>query len=294
MKHLTTVLLTVLFALSAPRASFAADMETDDMVDVETLVTELSAEYGRDRVLVVFDIDNTLLVLDQDIGSDQWFAWQSELLEAGATDHLVADSFQGLLDALNKVYALSPTHPTQADVSDVVRRIQAAGNPVIGLTARNGAGRDATERELRRSGIWFGETGIGRAAGFAGAYYPYDLKYLGLSGISNEEARLWNLGEPRTVTYLNGLMMASGQHKGAMLQALLHKTHREFDAVVFVDDKHKNTDNMEQGFALDDTDALTVRYTREDEKVRRFEESDKAQAIAQWQQLSIGLSIFAK
>ena len=30
----------------------------------------------HDQVLVVFDIDNTLLAMEQGLGSDQWYDWQ--------------------------------------------------------------------------------------------------------------------------------------------------------------------------------------------------------------------------
>ena len=34
-----------------------------------------------EHVLLVLDIDNTLLAMNQDLGSDQWFEWQRYLLD---------------------------------------------------------------------------------------------------------------------------------------------------------------------------------------------------------------------
>ena len=43
----------------------------------------MGARYGKDTILVVLDIDNTLLAMEQGLGSDQWYYWQKDL---GNTD----------------------------------------------------------------------------------------------------------------------------------------------------------------------------------------------------------------
>ena len=46
----------------------AIDKETADLADVTKDAIELSHRAGKDRVLVVFDIDNTLLAMEQSLG----------------------------------------------------------------------------------------------------------------------------------------------------------------------------------------------------------------------------------
>ena len=58
---------------------------------------------GAANVLVVLDIDNTLLATDQDLGGDAWFNWQAGLLKSEPkSEHLVAKSFGGLLRVQGK------------------------------------------------------------------------------------------------------------------------------------------------------------------------------------------------
>ena len=52
---------------------------TDDLGMVADIALQLADSHGKDQVLVVFDIDNTLLAMEQDLGSDQWYYWQKDL-----------------------------------------------------------------------------------------------------------------------------------------------------------------------------------------------------------------------
>src|SRR5688572_5257239 len=72
---------------------------TDDFQNVAAAVTRYADAVGSERVLLVLDIDNTLLAMNQDLGSDQWFEWQRFLLEhQPRSNDLVVDSFEELLE----------------------------------------------------------------------------------------------------------------------------------------------------------------------------------------------------
>ena len=49
--------------------------------DVAAAVEQFADQFGPEHVLLVLDIDNTLLAMNNDLGSDQWFEWQKYLLE---------------------------------------------------------------------------------------------------------------------------------------------------------------------------------------------------------------------
>ena len=60
---------------------------------------------------MVFDIDNTLMAMEQGLGSDQWYEWQKNLQLTDPCDaRLVSDrlAVQGAL------YFISAMRPTQA------------------------------------------------------------------------------------------------------------------------------------------------------------------------------------
>ena len=105
--------------------------ETDDLATVTDSALQLADRYGQGKVLVVFDIDNTLLAMEQGLGSDQWYYWQKDLeKEDPCSSNLVSNRFsvQGAL------YFASAMRPTQLDAAQQVRRLQDAGLTVIALT----------------------------------------------------------------------------------------------------------------------------------------------------------------
>ena len=79
-------------------------------------------------MLLVLDLDNTLLAMDNSLGSDQWFEWQKYLLEhEPKSKSLVAESFAGLLEAQGLLYNLSHMHPPQENLPGMIRKLQASG-----------------------------------------------------------------------------------------------------------------------------------------------------------------------
>ena len=51
--------------------------ETLTFREVEKVVNEKQLKYGIDEILLVFDIDNTLLTSETDLGGDIWYQWQT-------------------------------------------------------------------------------------------------------------------------------------------------------------------------------------------------------------------------
>ncbi len=78
-------------------AEASSIIEAESFTEIDDRVTELSALYGPQGVLLVFDIDNTLLASDQPLGSSQWYDWQDSLLEAESVSPLRAASDIGEL-----------------------------------------------------------------------------------------------------------------------------------------------------------------------------------------------------
>jgi hypothetical protein len=294
LKKTLSTLLATLFILTSQASANAKYFETSDYSVIHDEVAAQAAKYGKDRVLVVFDVDNTLLANTSDLGTDQWFEWQRELLKENDHEYAVARDFDGLVRVQNMIYAVGTMRETEEKVSDVVSDIQESGLSTIVLTARNLDSRDATVRELNANSLDFRNTAVG-GLGFAGSFVPYDAKNPSASGLSAEELAAWGLQAARPVTYMDGVFMVAGQHKGAMLRALLHKTNREFSAIVFVDDKAKNNSHMQQGFQGTSVELTAIRYSREDANVARFNTGTKAGVKKQWARFSEALSsVFGK
>lgn len=249
---------------SSVEAIESFNMETADLAIVANDAAELAERAGKDNVLVVFDIDNTLLAMEQGLGADQWYEWQKELNKQDQCNmQNVGDRFavQGAL------YFASAMRRTQDDGADQVKAIQGEGISVIALTSRGPDYQLQTFRELRRNDYSFAYSSIGPQGGYEQAFMP------------TEKGRL--------ALFEDGVFLTAGQHKGKMLNALLEKTGTPVPAViVMVDDKQKNLEAVIETFSALNVPVHAWRYTREDQNVRDF---DPEQAHSQWKSIESAL-----
>ncbi len=240
------------------------DRETADLAGVTADALALADRAGKDHVLMVFDIDNTLLAMEQGLGADQWYEWQKDLAE---NDPCNAENVGNRFAVQGALYYASAMRPTQDDAARQVKTIQDSGIPVIVLTSRGLDYRLQTFRELRRNGHSFSRSAIGPQGGYDQPFVPVE--------------------NGRLSRYEDGVFMTAGQHKGEMLYALLQKTGTAMPRViVMADDKQKNLDAIKETFSELEIPVHAWRYSREDENVQNF---DPEQAITQWQAIEEAL-----
>jgi hypothetical protein len=240
------------------------EMDTADLADVTVDSLKLAKLAGTENVLVVFDIDNTILAMEQGLGADQWYEWQKELsTEDPCNPKNVGERFavQGAL------YFVSAMRSTQEDASSQVATIQKEGIAVIALTSRGMDYQLQTFRELRRNNISFSHSAIGPPGGFADSFIPVE--------------------DGRPSLYEDGVFMTAGQHKGQMLYALIEKTGVKMPAViVMADDKQKNLDAVKETFSALNIPVHAWRYSGEDENVENF---DPEKAWTEWNSIEDSL-----
>lgn len=240
------------------------DQETSNLTDIKSDVMTLARQVGKQNVLMVFDIDNTLLAMEQGLGADQWYDWQKELNDS---DRCNPQNVGNRFAAQGAIYFASAMRPTQADGASVVKAIQDQGIRVIALTSRGQDYRLQTFRELRRNNFDFTFSAIGPAGGYAEPFTPVE--------------------NGRLSRYEDGVFLTAGQHKGDMLQALLSKTGTPLpEVVVMADDKQANLDAIKQTFGSLQIPVHAWRYTGEDENVRNF---DSQKAAGQWREIEASL-----
>jgi len=242
----------------------ALDMQTADLADVKTDSLKLAQQVGKENVIVVFDIDNTLLAMEQGLGADQWYDWQKNLSKE---DRCNPQNVGNRFAVQGAMYFVSAMRSTQQDGADQVRAIQEQGIAVIALTSRGQDYQLQTFRELRRNDFSFTYSAIGPAGGYDKPFIPVE--------------------DGRLSLYEDGVFLTAGQHKGRMLYALLEKTGTQLPAViVMADDKQKNLDAVKETFSALDVPVRAWRYTGEDENVSNF---DPDQAYAQWKSIEEAL-----
>ncbi|MEM6329012.1 MAG: DUF2608 domain-containing protein, partial [Planctomycetota bacterium] len=157
------------------------------------------------------------------------------------------------------------------------------------ITSRGPQFRPATLRELAANGYDFAKSVLPLDEEPCGVFLPYDLAAINSSGLTAEEASRFGLQEPRGVSYSRGVMMTSGQHKGAMLLTMLARTPADIKAVVFVDDHGRHVLRVYDALAGRGLAVSTFHYKREQDNVTRFEYSDKKDVARRWRRLDKSL-----
>lgn len=221
-----------------PRSTIEDHVVSFDEIDAA--ITSLNDKYGAREVLVVLDIDNTILTSTVDLGGDVWYQWQRGGLSVQPRpDQKVDCLFE---DAIGLLYELGPMRLTEETLPDRIRSWQDSGNTVFALTSRSPKYRAATERELTRKGI------------------DFTRAPLAPEGVTSPVYR--EMAE-REWSYMQGVMMTTGMNKGTMLKTLLVRTGRTFSAIVFVDDTRRHIDDVPAAFARSDRmEILVFHFTK--------------------------------
>lgn len=292
------VTLVVLAALAVWCGTAAASEVrfTSDFGDVEQAALEYADRFGAEHVLFVVDIDNTLLAMNTNLGSDQWFTWQEYLIEHEPTSpDRVADDFDGLLRVQGILYNLGRMHPPQVEQPALVGRIQGRGIATVVLTSRGDEYRVATMRELSSNGYEVASSALPVRDPRGGTYLPYDLKDPEAAGLTVAEIKAFGLKPAKPVSYVDGVMMVAGQNKGAMLLTLLARTDRDIQAVVYADDHGRHVAGVFSALVCRRIESTIFHYQREDQRVQAFQYGDKNDVTRRWHQLRDTLhAVFAE
>ncbi len=281
-------LLLSLLLLSASNLFASEALESSSMKEIEAKVLAQGKKYGVKNVLAVFDIDNTVLAMPQNFGSDQWFGWQSAncMGKNPKPDFCATTDFGELLDIQGQIFSMSNMVPTEKSTASVLKNLQSKGFKVILLTSRGYSFRNSTERALKNNDMWFVDSAIGPKYGYAGNFKPYDLKNPKQNGLTKSDIKKMGQKSPRSTSYMNGVYMTAGLNKGIMLKTLLHKTKSKFKAIIFADDHIKHTKRMQAIVGADSKiDLTTYRYGKIDSMVKSFKEGDKKESIQAWNEL---------
>jgi hypothetical protein len=217
----------------------------------------------RGSLLLVLDIDDTLLTSDTFFGSDRWYEWQNSL---GKTD---PDKVKCLFDVIALNYEAGTQHAVEEKTGGVAF-INGLKVPKILLTSRGAYSRGGTERELLH----------------AGYELPINLMP------SNHGSSWINVrsGKPAPISYANGIQMVTGRDKGQSLLDLLTFHKLRYDNIVLIDDGEANIRSLRQALAAVGINYYGFHYKgvpKKPESVEKEkEEKDEARAAwASWSEL---------
>ncbi len=198
--------------------------------------------YLKPSTLVIFDIDNTLMMTSQQLGSDQWFCKRSADYQAKGL------SFQEATDkALSEwvaIQSITRVKPVETGGPEVVRRIQRQGYTVIGLTTRGLGLSTRTVEQLHSIGIDLSQTAPTQEETFFKA--------------------------TRGVLFRGGILFTAGTDKGVSLFRFLDRLDFTPKSIVFINDKTTHLEEVEKAARARGIEFLGLRYSRTDEWVASF------------------------
>lgn len=244
MKTKTSLLLAFIL-LSGFSSTFGQSVKDTLVIDynvIDRTVYEEISRYGADQVLVVMDIDNTILTSNTDLGSDFWYQWQTGELDLKPTPEqkLTKDCMYN--EAIGLLYELCSMTLTDSLLPGYINGWQKSGVTVFALTSRSSKYRPATERELKRNNVDLSLSALNLVDGSILTFH-YTLT--------------------RELSYVNGIFMTTGMNKGEMLAHITGRSGRTFKAIIFVDDSRKNIDAVKTRYSdCGTTDLVLFNYAK--------------------------------
>ena len=138
----STLFLLVLTLASGLQATI---FESDDIRDLIPHIDQ--------NTLVIFDIDDTVAQMPQDLGNDTWFYSEAkQLMEDGKS---FDDAAQIILPLFFLIHFFSPLEPVNEEIIQLIAELQQRDINVIALTARSRPLAERTKQELNRLGVYF-------------------------------------------------------------------------------------------------------------------------------------------
>lgn len=264
-------------APAAPQSTVGQQVPISETTDLRSVLLEIDriqAEQGNSRILVIFDIDNTVLTMPQALGGDAWFNYHADLVARGSDPDFA--SMDELFEAQEVLFGLGSMVLTQPDIPGMLDEIHADGVDTFLLSARGPTLYNATRKQLNRNAVALRSPVPCSflVCDLDGEFTASDVKaLLNQMDLLEPEERV------RPIVLRDGLMLVAGQNKGKMLHLLLAALGgNRYDHVIFIDDSARNT------LAVAGSDlpiALTVfHYTRFEETVS---DQELADTHGQWQ-----------
>jgi hypothetical protein len=193
--------------------------------------------------VVLIDIDDTLLVPAQMLGSDVWFAHRLGQHRSNGTDLEVA--IEKTLDEWQAVRYLTRVELVEGNVSGIIASLQREGVTVMGLTTQELTLSTRTIAQLREHGMDFS-----------------------LAPFHDEELCFSVRGRP--VLYREGILFTSGQSKGERFFQFCERIGKMPTKIVAVDDKLSHLKSLEKEALLRGVEFIGLRYGFSDAQKMAF------------------------
>lgn len=288
-------LIVCFFAIIFFQISWAKDegvLTTQNFSDVVLLAKNINQNISSKDVLIVFDLDNTLIKFAFDFGSEHWFMWQKELITNGAKDlPAVTNSVENLLTVQSWIYQQFPMEAVDYLQVPWIREMQMSGAAIIALTSRSFSTLEPTLREIERNNIYFSKSSQLGLSNNRLIYFPYDHLHPEQSGLSSQDISDFKLGPANYVTFDQGVYLTQGQNKGIMLKTLLYKMQRKFKAIIFIDDRLTHIETMKKMANNISEKVYSIHFNKSELWTKPFFDGGKEKEQGEWCKFSEWLNL---
>ncbi len=200
-------------------------------------------KYREEGVLFLYDIDNTLVTLDQMLGTDQWFCYRLNQLIAETKN--TQEALDKALAEWTSIQYISKIHEVEKGSSEMIKSQQEEGMMCIGFTTRGLSLSHCAVSQLNSIGIDFTTT----------APMKHDLLFL----------------TSQSIIFRHGVLFTAGTHKGTALVEFLNQMNFTPKKIVFINDKHKDLAQVEEGCNTLGIPFIGLRYNYLDKVVAAFD-----------------------
>lgn len=251
-------LLALLIFVTSPLAFATYDLTiTDHFEEVVSTIDAVTSEHGPEDVLVVFDIDHTLILVDDCIKKPK------KTKKANGKNK---ESFAHFIKQVWKCdsYLTNPALP------EFIEDLQSYDYKVMALTARGGNLVDPTIEQLKSKRMRYSkEKDSGAAEIDFSESAPKDL----VSKRTKTEYKYVVQGKRgplnKTLTYKEGVALVGGADKGQALQAFLKSIGHSYKQIIFIDDSQRNITNLENAYKDTENHMTIIHYTEFDRKKKK-------------------------
>jgi phosphoglycolate phosphatase-like HAD superfamily hydrolase len=193
-------------------------------------------------MMVVFDIDNTLIEPTQELGTDQWFGGQIKKYESYNMPFETAQ--KNALREWRAVQYITDVKLVEKGIDQIIADLQRKGVPVMGLTTR---GMEMCVRAVDQL-----------------ESVNVDLEK---TAPIKEELYFFN---GKGVVYTGGILFTNNTPKGLALRKFLEGSEYHPKSILFVNDKLSHIKPLEEMCREDGIKFIGLRYGYLDEKVRNM------------------------
>jgi len=209
---------------------------------IESDTLDVVLKHADKDTIVVFDIDDTIAQLPEDIGTSKWLSYMTKQLQTKGY------SFEEALNIMIPsccVIQLMTELKMVGSSFQIINTLQQNNIKTMALTNRSISIEKRTIEQLKNLGIDFSANCV------CDDELALNLKHRG--------------------KFSHGIIFTANNTKGEMLFHFLDITKQHFKKVVFVDDKLKHVKEVEKEAQKQNIEFIGIRFSQLDDKVQSFD-----------------------